>query len=512
MVLCWVLLFLKPSNAELVTVPLENGLSVTVSTGTTAPALQNLYTNPLATDITMGDDSNQRVPLQFQFPFYGKTFTESWMYSNGAISFTGSNAPGGFCCNGQDLTQLRDPAYNYSIVPLWTDLIAVQGGKHYTLGTPSSQTYGWYGVSEYFDPTKRSSFEVTINSSGYVNTAFSGALVSYHPVTSGMIGDITKGEYYQNYYGNGISSGPFSWSATTSVYDPCKDNPLATPSCSGFLEAAAALLPPTVAETVQTIAESAAVPDSASSVVAAISSLPVVSASTLVVTASPVSTQTSKPGVSLSQVLRIVGAEQSRLANVERSAAQSATDQATKLGEQARTTAETVALASTLSSYAQSSLGNSVVNTTKSTQQDTSANTTNTGNNQFNVGSTATAKANLVTEAEVTQQESVTFSGRSVITDYLTESNLKLSSMQETTQITNSARVSGSNSLAAGIEITSIAVIPTGYSAYTIQLTDSKFYDPKDIYKGQQTVDNIRVLRGLGSDQKHREMIQSQYR
>lgn len=80
-------------------------------------------------------------------------------------------------------------------------------------------------------------------------------------------------------------------------------------------------------------------------------------------------------------------------------------------------------------------------------------------------------------------------------------------------QSSNVKRISDSNELAGNTNIGMLAVIPQGYSAYTsIVLPDARFYVSKEIYKGQQNVDNSRALRVLGSDQKHQQMVQSQYR
>ena len=70
------------------------------------------------------------------------------------------------------------------------------------------------------------------------------------------------------------------------------------------------------------------------------------------------------------------------------------------------------------------------------------------------------------------------------------------------------------NELAGGIDIASIASVPTGFNAYSIVLKDSVFYEPKEVYKNQRTVDNARVLRGLtgGSDALHQRMIDLQYK
>jgi hypothetical protein len=53
-----------------------------------------------------------------------------------------------------------------------------------------------------------------------------------------------------------------------------------------------------------------------------------------------------------------------------------------------------------------------------------------------------------------------------------------------------------------------------GFESYGVtRLPDAQFYRPRDIYPGQQPVDNRRLLRGLtgASDQRHADMVNSQY-
>ena len=70
------------------------------------------------------------------------------------------------------------------------------------------------------------------------------------------------------------------------------------------------------------------------------------------------------------------------------------------------------------------------------------------------------------------------------------------------------------NELAGGVDITSIAVLPVGFNAYSVTLRDVAFYKQEEIYTNQKTVDNVRLLRGLtgASDAKHQEMVNSQYK
>ena len=68
------------------------------------------------------------------------------------------------------------------------------------------------------------------------------------------------------------------------------------------------------------------------------------------------------------------------------------------------------------------------------------------------------------------------------------------------------------NDVAGGVSINNLAVLPVGFNAYNIALRDVAFYAPKEIYRNQKTVDNVRALRQLASDRLHQEMVDQQYR
>ena len=89
-------------TGTIVSVPLPGGagLAVSVATGSAALPLENIAGTTGARRLSLGDDSSANVPLGFAFPFYGQNFTNSWMYSNGLVSFTTGNIPGAGCCGG----------------------------------------------------------------------------------------------------------------------------------------------------------------------------------------------------------------------------------------------------------------------------------------------------------------------------------------------------------------------------------------------------------------------------
>lgn len=68
------------------------------------------------------------------------------------------------------------------------------------------------------------------------------------------------------------------------------------------------------------------------------------------------------------------------------------------------------------------------------------------------------------------------------------------------------------NDIAGGVSISQIARVPAGFDIYqNLAIREIAFYQPREIYRGQRTVDNVRALRSLGQDAKHQEMVNQQY-
>jgi len=69
------------------------------------------------------------------------------------------------------------------------------------------------------------------------------------------------------------------------------------------------------------------------------------------------------------------------------------------------------------------------------------------------------------------------------------------------------------NTAAGNMDIAAIAQTPQGFELYMNGMRDGQFYTPKEIYKGQRTVDNARAERFLNgkSDVLHQMMIEQQY-
>ena len=197
--------------------------------------LQPIFSNGQIIQHQISDDGHVHIPLQFGFPYYGRIFTDSYMFSNGVVGFGSVNNH--WCCSGHDLANARGYQFDFSIMPLQTDLINYQG-RFLTEGTPQYQRYKWENISEFGVPNNLNTFGVEIRPSGFIGMYYEKVNISpWRPVTIGMTGDTTAGEYTQYYHGAGFSSLENVSYITQNTGNTCITNPLSSPSCAGYQEA-----------------------------------------------------------------------------------------------------------------------------------------------------------------------------------------------------------------------------------------------------------------------------------
>jgi hypothetical protein len=181
----------------------------------------------------ISDDGYARVPLQFPFPYNGRVFTESYMFSNGVVGFL--NPTNSWCCTGFDLRVNRGSPFDFAIMPLQTDLLNYNG-RFLTEGTPQFQRYMWENISEYGAPQNLNTFGLEIRPSGFIGMYYEQINISpWRPVTIGMTGDTSQGQFTQYYHGSGFIEG----AGRSYIYnaDPCFGNPLHSSTCPGYAEA-----------------------------------------------------------------------------------------------------------------------------------------------------------------------------------------------------------------------------------------------------------------------------------
>lgn len=132
------------------------------------------------TPLNLGDDNTRQVSLGFEFEYWGQTFTDVWVSSNGFVSFQG---PANLCCNGQPLEQAqRNTIYAY-----WSDLISFTGNPYYRI-SEGSALFGWYGVQEY-GTNNQNTFEIGLFSNGNIQFNYGSLTASgWRDFTAGITG------------------------------------------------------------------------------------------------------------------------------------------------------------------------------------------------------------------------------------------------------------------------------------------------------------------------------------
>lgn len=222
------------------------------------PYLKLVYTAevPTVTYPTFGDDTYVAVPLKFGFPFYGRTFTNSWMHSNGVVSFFDPAVPmpigGGvtsagawaFCCGEQPTT--TRPEFSFMIAPLMTDLYPSPTSSFKTEGTSTYQKYFWNNIGEISNGNNLNSFSLEIRPTGFIGVNYDKINIQNQGTWVGTTGDITLGQINERFWGapglNAHLSSIPNWSLNNTP-DACASNPLLSPSCPGYTDAMCTINP-----------------------------------------------------------------------------------------------------------------------------------------------------------------------------------------------------------------------------------------------------------------------------
>jgi hypothetical protein len=244
----------------------------------------------------------------------------------------------------------------------------------------------------------------------------------------------------------------------------------------------------------------------------------------------------------------MISSNQARIGNEAKTVVQAAESAAAKDAQQAQQQAENVAgtltTQSITSSMTQSNTGTSVVSVANSQSQTSVVNVAsvpqtsvvNIGGlrpatqsvfadpsvslsssmmqNQFDMYSLQAPPGinNRQPDVEVPQNEGIKIGGRSALNDAMEQRPmLQSNNLQEQKTETVNRNVQP-NELAGAVDIARMATQPQGYQAYSFALADAPFYAPKEIYRNQVNVDNVKVLRQLSSDKLHQDLVNLQYK
>lgn len=326
--------------------------------------------------------------------------------------------------------------------------------------------------------------------------------------------------------------------------DTCSVNVLSSPSCPGYLDAINKNIPTAPTTTTTTTTNISPIVATSSSAVTTSSdvSQPTSSGSsttTTVVTTTQSTTTSSAPSatnpqpkvgevtisgspakttLSTSQVLAIVKSEQTRIGNLETSTAQQAVDQAQAASDKAQQ--ESLSISATTINQSQTSASGFGFQTPGARSQSLYSLTPSTQSQTNTFVAAVSPQVSYVINRnesfktqneEPVKSEGIKFNSTDPVFNMINTPPQQQSTTQENQSSSVNSKVKD-NDAAGGVSLDMMAKQPKGFESYMGIVPDVAFYTPKDIYKGQVTVDNVRALRQLSSDRLHQQMVEQQYR
>jgi hypothetical protein len=232
------------------------------ATGTCATDTTNITTCNYA----INDDGYAIVPIPFGFPYYGRVFTHSIFFDNGVVSFYDPVSEGmrlgGQNYFAQPLSDNIGSNFHYSIMPLWSDLRNYSGSYFTETDGQGFLRYNWENISQWGYPERLNTFGLEIRPSGYIGINYQLINIDGYPLTAGLVGNASLGEWQQHFYAPSsqpVNTGDITnWSVNETVATDCSDplnnvncpgysqayfdqqcsiNPLYSPSCAGYSQA-----------------------------------------------------------------------------------------------------------------------------------------------------------------------------------------------------------------------------------------------------------------------------------
>ncbi len=212
----------------------------------------NNFEGELAYEVS-DDGISPAIDLSFNFTFYGSTFTQARMATNGCLHFGSS----GSYCNDYTPDPINGQ-HTYTIYAFWTDLIRDNNSRMKSWGDNSKMIFGWYDMREY-NRASDNSFEIILWNNNSFDLRYGHLDIINHDVLIGEVGS-NKDNSYTYYYHDECSTGTTNsstcvntnWNNTTinttlenggSLYGSGNgngvdcSNPLNDSSCSGYSDA-----------------------------------------------------------------------------------------------------------------------------------------------------------------------------------------------------------------------------------------------------------------------------------
>jgi len=183
-------------------------------------ALINLTNQSGTTNLNAGDDQvSGAFNLGFTFDFYGQTFTQGRMATNGCLHFKTSGA----YCNDYTPDPLTSQ-FTYTLLPFWTDLIRDSGSSMVAKSFEDKTVFGWYNMREY-NRASDNSFEVILWRDDNFEFRYGALDVINHDVLIGEMGSGSS-EVYQYLFHDKCSTGSTNASNCSGTWNSSSSNTL----------------------------------------------------------------------------------------------------------------------------------------------------------------------------------------------------------------------------------------------------------------------------------------------
>lgn len=362
----------------------------------------------------------------------------------------------------------------------------------------------YYNLNYNFDWT-------TFNYSQTFNTPY--ATKDLSTVRYGFVGGDTS-NYWAGPYGPEVYDVSFSLKYSV---DPCYNNPLYSPTCPGYMDALNKLIPQSTTTT-DPVASTSNTPTT--TVTTTVIDDPI--NPTVTVTSTPTTNNVVQPAIqtvvsptttpsntnrqsspATSMGLSVVARNQQREQGIANQAVQTAVSNAAAAATSAQQ--ESMSIAAT-----------AVANSTSSAISVTNQTSAGLGLRLSSVGiqvggSAAQFGTDRAADAVMPAYNNMLTDRTNPLNEYIEHRPAMSGSTGTTGPVVN--RNTANNEAAGGVDINKMALAPVGYNEYlNLTLRDAAFYAPKEVYKNQRNVDNVRALRQMSSDKLHQEMVQQQWR
>ena len=226
--------------------------------------LIDLYNMSGTTNLNAGDDQwSSQVTLGNTWNRWGLSWDKARMSTNGCVNFVG-RSDGKNSSNCQDYTPQALPYRNFTLYPLWTDLIRGQSSSSGCNNTWCTSkmlfkafddyvVFGWYYMKEY-NRNSSNSFEVILWNNDTYDFRYRELDIIQHDVLIGEQGASNEKKTYlfyndnqsgynnfdqflAGYGGPDIENGGSLYSEGLTFEQQCAADPLSSDQCSGYADA-----------------------------------------------------------------------------------------------------------------------------------------------------------------------------------------------------------------------------------------------------------------------------------